>query len=82
LVVAAARDPAVADLRAAFLDAMDRDIDTPAAMPALEALADLALASGSEAIAAQAGWMVRELGARILGLRLASVPTPAVVAAG
>ena len=82
MVDAAALDPAVADLRAAFLGAMDRDMDTPAAMPALEALADLALESGSDPIVAQAGWMVRELGARILGLRLASVPSPAVVAAG
>jgi L-cysteine:1D-myo-inositol 2-amino-2-deoxy-alpha-D-glucopyranoside ligase len=77
LADAATLDPAVAALRARFLEAMDHDLDTPAALPALEALADLALGSGSDAIVAQAGWMVRELGARILGLRLASVPTPA-----
>jgi L-cysteine:1D-myo-inositol 2-amino-2-deoxy-alpha-D-glucopyranoside ligase len=77
-----ALDPSVTDLRARFLEAMDRDLDTPSAMPALEALADLALAAGSDALAAQAGWMVRELGARILGLRLASVPAQAVAAGG
>ena len=78
LADAVALDPAVAELRARFLDAMDRDLDTPAALPALEALADLALAAGSDQLASQAGWMVRELGARILGLRLGSVPAPMV----
>ena len=82
LADAAVLDPAIADLRRRFLDAMDRDLDTPSAMPALEALADLALAAGSDELAAQAGWMVRELGARILGLRLAAVPAPAPAAAG
>jgi L-cysteine:1D-myo-inositol 2-amino-2-deoxy-alpha-D-glucopyranoside ligase len=75
-------DPTVAELRHRFLAAMDRDLDTPAAVPALVALAELALGPASEAVVAQAGWMVRELGARILGLRLASVPSPAVAAAG
>jgi L-cysteine:1D-myo-inositol 2-amino-2-deoxy-alpha-D-glucopyranoside ligase len=79
---AAALDARVAELRARFLEAMDRDLDTPAAMPHLDALADMALTAGSEALAAEAGWMVRELAARILGLRLASVPTPAVAVAG
>ena len=78
----AALDPAIVELRGRFLEAMDRDLDTPAAMPALDGLADLALAAGSDELAAQAGWMVRELGARILGLRLAAVPAPAVAAAG
>jgi L-cysteine:1D-myo-inositol 2-amino-2-deoxy-alpha-D-glucopyranoside ligase len=73
-------DPAVAGHRARFLAAMDRDLDTPAALPELDALADLALAAGSDELAAQAGWMVRELGARILGLRLASVPAHTVAA--
>jgi L-cysteine:1D-myo-inositol 2-amino-2-deoxy-alpha-D-glucopyranoside ligase len=77
-----ALNPSVAGLRTRFLEAMDRDLDTPSAMPALEALADLALAAGSDMLAAQAGWMVRELGARILGLRLASIPAHAVAAAG
>ncbi len=67
--------PAVADLRATFLAAMDDDLDTPSAMPALHALADLALETESEAVAADAGWMVRELGGRILGLRLAGPPS-------
>ena len=57
---------------------MNDDLDTPAAVPELEALARLALSSGDRDVAAQAGWMVRELGARILGLRLAA----ATVAAG
>jgi L-cysteine:1D-myo-inositol 2-amino-2-deoxy-alpha-D-glucopyranoside ligase len=62
--------PSVAEHRSRFLDAMDRDLDTPAAMPELDALASLALGAGSPELAAEAGWMVRELGARILGLRL------------
>lgn len=70
---AAELHPAVAEHRARFLAAMDRDLDTPAAMPELEALAGLALGATSGELAAQAGWMVRELGARILGLRLATV---------
>jgi cysteinyl-tRNA synthetase len=65
---------AVADHRARFLAAMDNDLDTPAAIPQLEALARLALGAGDLDAAAQAGWMVRELGARILGLRLAASP--------
>jgi L-cysteine:1D-myo-inositol 2-amino-2-deoxy-alpha-D-glucopyranoside ligase len=76
--------PAVADHRARFLDAMDDDLDTPAALPELHALAALALETEDPRLAAQAGWMVRELGARILGLRLASVPAglPEAVGAG
>jgi L-cysteine:1D-myo-inositol 2-amino-2-deoxy-alpha-D-glucopyranoside ligase len=76
-----ALDPAVAAHRAAFLAAMNHDLDTPAAMPELEALASLALAADDPALAAQAGWMVRELGARILGLRLATAGRPEAVLA-
>jgi hypothetical protein len=50
-------------------------------MPELDALASTALESGDAALAAQAGWMVRELGGRILGLRLATAPLAAGVAA-
>jgi len=71
--------PAIADRRARFLDAMDDDLDTPRAMPALDELASLALTDGDAVAAAQAGWMVRELGARILGLRLTGTPAPAEV---
>jgi cysteinyl-tRNA synthetase len=67
----------VADHRATFLAAMDDDLDTPAALPELEALARLALSAGDRDLAAQAGWMVRELGARVLGLRLAATPVAA-----
>ena len=69
-----ALEPAVAQHRARFLAAMDDDLDTPAALPELHALAALAGSEAPPALAAQAGWMVRELGARILGLRLATVP--------
>jgi L-cysteine:1D-myo-inositol 2-amino-2-deoxy-alpha-D-glucopyranoside ligase len=71
-----ALDPRVAGARNRFLAAMDRDLDTPAAMPELSDLAAFALANDDPAVAAQAGWMVRELGARILGLRLAPVGAP------
>ena len=76
----AAADPAsltplVRGHRERFLAAMDRDLDTPAAMPELLALAALAFEADDPALQAEAGWMVRELGARILGLRLATVPT-------
>ena len=53
---------------------MDDDLDTPRAMPELEALAELALGSANESLAAQAGWMVQELGGAIFGFRLATVP--------
>ncbi len=71
----------VRELRARFLAAMDDDLDTPRAMPALDALAELALTAEDDGLAAEAGWMVRELGARILGLRLASVPVSQAIAA-
>jgi L-cysteine:1D-myo-inositol 2-amino-2-deoxy-alpha-D-glucopyranoside ligase len=67
-------DARVREHRTAFLAAMDDDLDTPHAMPELSSLAELALAADDPAVAAQAGWMVRELGGRILGLRLAAVP--------
>jgi len=53
---------------------MDDDLDTPSAMPELETLARLALDAVDPDVAVQAGWMVRELGGRILGMRLATVP--------
>ncbi|HSK94228.1 MAG TPA: cysteine--tRNA ligase [Candidatus Angelobacter sp.] len=68
-----ALQPAVRERRDRFLAAMNDDLDTPTAMPELQALASLALETDDEALAAQAGWMVRELAARILGLRLATI---------
>jgi L-cysteine:1D-myo-inositol 2-amino-2-deoxy-alpha-D-glucopyranoside ligase len=68
----AALDAGVAAHRQRFLAAMDNDLDTPAALPELHALAGLCLTTADPTVAAQAGWMVRELGARILGLRLAT----------
>ena len=67
--------PAVRVHRDRFLSAMDADLDTPAAVLELSALAGLALESTDPRQQAEAGWMVRELGARILGLRLATVPS-------
>lgn len=67
--------PEVASHRARFLAAMDVDLDTPAALPELHALGALAISSHDRSIRAAAGWMVRELGARILGLRMATVPS-------
>jgi L-cysteine:1D-myo-inositol 2-amino-2-deoxy-alpha-D-glucopyranoside ligase len=71
----AALDAAVAGHRQRFLAAMDDDLDTPAAIPELAALAALAIETDDSSLRSQAGWMVRELGARILGLRLATVPS-------
>ncbi|HEX2883684.1 MAG TPA: cysteine--tRNA ligase [Candidatus Limnocylindria bacterium] len=73
--------PTVAWHRERFLAAMDDDLNTPAALPELHALADLALEAEDPELAVQAGWMVRELGARILGLRLAAVAVPHLVSA-
>jgi cysteinyl-tRNA synthetase len=70
----AALDPRVAEHRRQFLEAMDDDLDTPRAMAELDDLASLALGADDAALAVAAGWMVRELGARIIGLRLTSVP--------
>ncbi len=66
-------DPGVARAKSGFLAAMDNDLDTPAAMPHLIGLARLAVTGDDPRVAAEAGWTVRELGARILGLRLAPV---------
>ena len=56
---------------------MDNDLDTPSAVPELLALADLALDGADDAAErADAGRTVRELGTRILGLRLASAQVP------
>ncbi len=66
--------PVVAGHRARFLAAMDDDLDTPAALPELHALAARAIETDEPRLRVEAGWMVRELGARILGLRLATVP--------
>jgi L-cysteine:1D-myo-inositol 2-amino-2-deoxy-alpha-D-glucopyranoside ligase len=66
--------PTVAEHRGRFLAAMDDDLDTPSALPELHALAAIGLDAVDPELRAQAGWMVRELGARILGLRLATIP--------
>jgi L-cysteine:1D-myo-inositol 2-amino-2-deoxy-alpha-D-glucopyranoside ligase len=66
--------PAVREHRDRFLSAMDDDLDTPRALPELEALAELALSSADDALAAQAGMMVHELGGSIFGLSLATAP--------
>ena len=71
----------MAELRGRFLAAMDDDLDTPAAMSALEVLADLALESDDPHIAAAAGRAVRDLAGRILGLRLSATPIAADAAA-
>jgi cysteinyl-tRNA synthetase len=78
---AAALLPVVASCRERFIEAMDDDLDTPAAMSVLDELATLALTTDNEVAAAQAGWLIRELGARVLGLRLATQPTPAELVA-
>ena len=67
----------VDDHCARFVAAMNEDLDTPAALRELDALAALALEDGSAAAAAA----VRDLGGRILGLRLAPVTTAAPVEA-
>ena len=72
--------PDVREFRRRFLAAIDDDLDTPAAIPELLALAGLALDASEPAQRAEAGWMVRELGARVLGLRLATVPSLSEVA--
>jgi L-cysteine:1D-myo-inositol 2-amino-2-deoxy-alpha-D-glucopyranoside ligase len=74
-------DPRVADLRARFLSAMDDDLDTPTAMPALDELARLALESEDRYLAAAAGRTMRDLAGRILGLRLSATPVEADAAA-
>lgn len=66
--------PMVAEHRSRFLAAMNDDLDTPAALPELHALAGLSETDADPAVRAEAGWMTRELGARILGMRLATAP--------
>ena len=66
-------EPAVREHRDRFLSAMNDDLDTPRALAELDELGALARADDPR-LASQAGWMVRELGARILGLRLATDP--------
>jgi hypothetical protein len=44
-------------------------------MPELHALAAACRSATDDRLRVEAGWMVRELGARILGLRLATVPS-------
>jgi len=70
-----ALQPVVAEHRARFLAAMDDGLDTPAALPELHALAAMTIDTDDPRLRVEAGWMVRELGARILGLRLATVPS-------
>ena len=74
-------EPIVQEHRACFLAAMDDDLDTPTALDHLGALARLALDADDPRLAVQAGWMVRELGARVLGLRLGATPERSPVAA-
>jgi len=73
LADAEALRPIIAEHRSRFLAAMDDDLNTPAALPELHALAALAIETDEPGLRTEAGWMVRELGARILGLRLATV---------
>lgn len=70
----AAITPAIEGLRDRFLAAMNDDLNTPDAMPALDALAGLALESDDAETAAAAAATVRDLAGRILGLRLAAAP--------
>jgi L-cysteine:1D-myo-inositol 2-amino-2-deoxy-alpha-D-glucopyranoside ligase len=69
-------DGAVGDVRDAFLAAMDDDLDTPRAVAALRRMATLALDPGDPGHGAEASAAVRELGGRILGLRLDAARTP------
>ncbi len=71
----AALHPVVAEHRARFLAAMDDDLNTPAALAELHALAAICEQTDDRRLRVEGGWMVRELGARILGLRLATVPS-------
>jgi L-cysteine:1D-myo-inositol 2-amino-2-deoxy-alpha-D-glucopyranoside ligase len=76
-----AMDARALEHRDRFLAAMDDDLDTPTATAELDALAGLALESSDAAVAAAAGWLVRDLGGRVLGLRLARAPMAAGIAA-
>ena len=64
--------PVVREHRDRFLEAMDNDLDTPSAMPQLMALATLALEGPDLNRRAEASGVLRELGAGIIGLRLAA----------
>ena len=67
--------PAVREHRDRFLAAMDKDLDTPAAVPELVALASLALESRDPTERVEASRAARDLGERIIGLRLAAMPS-------
>jgi cysteinyl-tRNA synthetase len=71
-VDSASLSPVVRQHRDRFLEAMDNDLDTPSAMPQLMALATLALEAPEPAHREEASRVVQELGAGILGLRLAA----------
>ena len=71
-VDSASLSPVVRQHRDRFLEAMDNDLDTPSAMPQLMALATLALEAPEPAHREEARRVVQELGAGILGLRLAA----------
>jgi L-cysteine:1D-myo-inositol 2-amino-2-deoxy-alpha-D-glucopyranoside ligase len=65
----------VREHRDRFLAAMDDDLNTPAAIAELVALAALALGGGDPRDRAAASLTIRELGERIIGLRLAAMPS-------
>jgi hypothetical protein len=54
---------------------MDDDLDTPTAVAQLASLATLALESGDPRERVEASATVRDLGERIIGLRLAASPS-------
>jgi L-cysteine:1D-myo-inositol 2-amino-2-deoxy-alpha-D-glucopyranoside ligase len=66
--------------RLRFMAAMDDDLNTPRALLELDALAALALDADPQ-VAVNAGVEIRELGGRIMGLRLTAVPKRSPVAA-
>ena len=68
-------DEPVERLRAAFLAAMDDDLDTPTALRRLDDLAELALDPAAPAARrAAAGGVIRELAVPVIGLRLGTAP--------
>ena len=71
----AASTALVQEHRDRFLAAMDDDLNTPAAIAELVVLAALALGGGEPRERADASLTVRDLGERILGLRLAEMPS-------
>jgi len=68
----ASLSPLVRQHRDRFLEAMDNDLDTPSAMPQLMALTTIALEAPVPADRVEASRVVHELGAGVLGLRLAA----------